>query len=169
MALVSTFVPHQAVLCCPELNNSPSCSASPPALRAELLAYNLPDVKSRFLSEHTPSGPSAFASQTQGLCLAGGLPLCSGSLLPVRGARTTSPPFLLSSVGLSSALGSGDSVLLVFWWFSGLFGQVWVESKWSAGRVEPSILLRRHLPQHFQECCFEGAHASQCLCQHYQQ
>ena len=45
-------------------------SSSLPALRAELLTYNLPDVKSRWLSEHTPSCPSAFASQTQGLCLA---------------------------------------------------------------------------------------------------
>ena len=34
-----------------------------------------------------------------------------------------------SSVGLLSMLGSGESVLLVFWWFSGLFRQVWVESK----------------------------------------
>ena len=58
-------------------------SSSPPALRAELLTYNLPDVKSRLLSEHTPSGPSAFASQTPGLCFAGGLPLHLGSLPPV--------------------------------------------------------------------------------------
>ena len=50
-------------------------SSSPPALRAELLAYNLPDVKSCLLSKHTPSGPSAFASQTRGLCFAGRLPL----------------------------------------------------------------------------------------------
>ena len=42
-------------------------SSSPPALRAELLTYTLPNVKSCLLSEHTPSGPSAFASQTQGL------------------------------------------------------------------------------------------------------
>ena len=45
--------------------------SSPPALRAELLAYNIPDVKSRLLSEHSPSGPSTFASQTRGLCFAG--------------------------------------------------------------------------------------------------
>ena len=99
-------------------------SSSPPVLRAELLAYNLPDVKSRLLSEHTPSGPSAFASQTWGLCLAGGLPLCPGSLPPVCVVCTASPPFLPSSLGLSSALGSRDSVLLVFWQFSGLFRQV---------------------------------------------
>ena len=96
----------------------------PSRFPAELLTYDLPDAKSRLLSDHTPSGPSAFASQTRGLCLAGRLPLRSGSLLPIRGARTTSPPFLPSSVGLSSALGSGDSVLLVFWRFSGLFRQV---------------------------------------------
>ena len=53
----------------------PPLSSSPPILLEELLAYNLPDVKSRSLSEHTPSGPSAFASQTQGFCLAGGPPL----------------------------------------------------------------------------------------------
>ena len=99
-------------------------SSSPPALRAELLAYNLPDIKSRSLSEHTLSGPSAFASQTWGLCFAGGLPLRPGSLPPVRVACTASLPFLASSVGLSSALGSGDSILLVFWQFSGLFRQV---------------------------------------------
>ena len=104
-------------------------SSSPPVLRAELLAYNLPDVKSCLLSEHTPSGPSAFASQTRGLCLAGGPPLHPSSLPPVRGARTASPPFLHSSMGLLCTLGSRESVLLVFWWFSGLSRQVWVESK----------------------------------------
>ena len=51
-------------------------SSSPPALRAKLLAYNLPDVKTCLLSEHTPSGLSTFASQTQGLCFASRLPLC---------------------------------------------------------------------------------------------
>ena len=55
-------------------------SSSPPALGAELLTYNLPDVKSRSLSKHTLSSPSTFASQTGGLCLAGGPPLCLGSL-----------------------------------------------------------------------------------------
>ena len=47
-------------------------SSSPPVLPAELLAYNLPDVKSRWLSEHTPWGPSASSSQTRGLRLEGG-------------------------------------------------------------------------------------------------
>ena len=79
-------------------------SSSPPVVRADLLTYNLPYFKSRLLSEHTPSGPSAFASQTRGLCLAGGPPLCPSSLPPVRVVRTTSPPFLPSSVGLSSTL-----------------------------------------------------------------
>ena len=122
-------------------------SSSPPALGAELLIYNLPGVKSRLLLEHTPPGPSAFVSQTQWLCFAGGLPLCPGSLLPVRGARTASPPFLPSFMGLSSTLGSGESVLLVFWRFSGLFRQVWVEFKYAAGHGEPSI----HLPSSSQK------------------
>ncbi|VFV18113.1 Hypothetical predicted protein [Lynx pardinus] len=69
-----------------------------PAFRAELLTYDLPDAKSRLLSEHSPSGPSAFASRTRGLCLAGEPPLRPGSLPPVRGARTASPPFLPSSM-----------------------------------------------------------------------
>ena len=104
-------------------------SSSPPALRAHLLTYNLPDVKSPLLSEHTPSGPSTFASQTRGLCLASRLPLHPSSLPPVHVARTASLPFLPSSVGLSSTLGSGEYVLLVLWRFSGLFRQVWVEYK----------------------------------------
>ena len=75
MALVSTFVPRQAELYCPGAQQlSLPLSPSLPTLRAELLTYNLLDVKSRSLSKHIPSGPSAFASQTRGLCLAGGLP-----------------------------------------------------------------------------------------------
>ena len=113
MALASAFVPRQTELCHPGAQQlSLPLSSSPPVLRAELLAYNLPDVKSRLLSEHASSGPSAFASQTRGLCLAGGWPLRPSSLPPVRGARTASPSFLPSSVGLSSALGSRNSVLL---------------------------------------------------------
>ena len=125
MALASAFVPHQTEVCCPGAQQlSLPLSSSLPAFGAELLTYDLPDVKWRLLSEHSPSGPSAFASQTRGLCLAGRLPLCPGSLPPVRGARTGSPPFLPSSVGLLSTLGSGESILLVFWQFSGLFRQV---------------------------------------------
>ena len=125
MALASAFVPHQTELCHSGAQQlSLPLSSILPAFRAELLTYDLPDSKSRLLSEHTPSGPSAFASQTRRLCLAGRLPLRLGSLPPIRGARTTSPPFLPSSVGLSSALGSGDSVLLILWRFSGLFRQV---------------------------------------------
>ena len=130
MALASAFVPRQTELCRPGAQSlSLLLFSNLSALLAELLAYNLPDVKSLLLSEHTPSGPSTFASQTQGLCLAGGPPLRPGSLPSVRGACTASPPFLPSSMGLSSVPGSGDSVLLVFWRFSGLFRQVWVESK----------------------------------------
>ena len=84
-----------------------------------------------------------------GSALQGRLPLHHpGSLLPARVACTASPPFLPSSVGLWSMLGSKESVLLDFWQFSGLFRQMWVESKWSAGRGEPSVLLCCHLPHH---------------------
>ena len=125
MALASAFVPHQTELCRQGAQQlSLPLSSSLPAFRAELLTYDLPDAKSRLLWEHSPSGPSAFASQTRGLCLAGEPPLRPSSLPPVRGARTASPPFLPSSVGLSSAFGSGDSVLLILWRFSGLFRQV---------------------------------------------
>ena len=125
MALASAFVPRQTELCRPGAQQlSLPLSSSLPAFRAELLTYDLPDAKSRLLSEHTLSGPSAFASHTWGLCLAGGPPLCPGSLPPVRAVHIASPPFLPSSMGLLSALGSGDSVLLVFWWFSGLVRQV---------------------------------------------
>ena len=130
MVLACAFVPLQAELCHPGLNNSPSrCPPGFPLSKQKLLTYNLSDVKSHLLSKHTPSGPSAFASQTRRLCFAGRLPLHPGSLPPVHGARTASPPFLPSSVGLSSMLVSGESVLLVFWWFPGLFRQVGVESK----------------------------------------
>ena len=124
----------------------PPVASSPLALQAELLTYNIPDAKFRWLSELTLSSPFAFVSQTWGSALPSGLPLhCPGSLPPVRVACTTSPPFLLSFVSLLSMLGSRYSVLLVFWWFSGLFGQTWVESKRSEGRSEPSVLLCCHL------------------------
>ena len=125
MALARAFVPCQTELCYPRAQPlSLLLSSSLPAFRTELLTYDLPDAKSFLLSEHTPSGPSTSASQTQGLCLAGRLPLSPGSLLPVRAVCTASLPFLPSSVGLSSALGSRDSFMLVFWWFSWLFRQV---------------------------------------------
>ena len=73
-------------------------------------------------------------------------PSLPGSLPPVHVTGTISPPFLYSSMGLLSMLGSGESILLVFCWFPELFRQMWVESKPSAGRHEPSILLHRHLP-----------------------
>ena len=94
MALASAFVPRQTELCHPGAQQlSLPLSSILPAFRAELLTYDLPDAKSRLLSEHSPSGPSTFASQTPGLCLASGLPLHPGSLPPVRGLRTASPPF----------------------------------------------------------------------------
>ena len=68
MALASAFVPHQTELCRPGAQQlSLPLSSSLPAFRAELLTYDLPDAKSRLLWEHSPSGPSAFASQTRGL------------------------------------------------------------------------------------------------------
>ena len=75
MALASAFVPHQTELCLQGARQlSLPLSSSLPAFRAELLTYDLPDAKSRLLWEHSPSGPSAFASQTRGLCLAGSRP-----------------------------------------------------------------------------------------------
>ena len=101
MALASAFVPRQAELCCPGAQQlSLPLSSSLPAFRAELLTNDLPDAKTRLLLEHTLSGPSAFASQTRGLCLASRLPLRPGYLQPVRAEHTASPPFLPSSVGL---------------------------------------------------------------------
>ena len=48
-------------------------SCPPHSLRAELLAFKIPDVKSCWVSELMQSGPSAFASQTLGAlpCLGG--------------------------------------------------------------------------------------------------
>ena len=119
MALASAFVPHQTELCRQGAQQlSLPLSSSLPTYRAELLTYDLPEAKSCLLWEHSPSGPSTFASQTRGLCLAGKPPLRPGSLPPVRGARTASLPFLPSSVGLSSAFDSGlrsANPLAVFW------------------------------------------------------
>ena len=67
-----------------------------------------------------------------GSALPGGLPLHHpGSLPPVHVPCNASPPFLPSSVDLLSMLGPRESVLLVFWQFSWLFRQMWVESKQS--------------------------------------
>ena len=72
MALANGFVPHQTELCRPGAQQlSLPLSSSLPAFRAELLTYDLPEAKSHLLWEHSQSGPSAFASQTRGLCLAG--------------------------------------------------------------------------------------------------
>ena len=107
MALVSAFVPRQAAPCCLGLKNFLPLSSSPPVLQADLLTYNLPDIKSHLLSEHIPSGPSVFVSQTRGLCFAVGLPLCPSSFPPVHVVGTASPHFLPSSVDLLSTLCSG--------------------------------------------------------------
>ena len=67
-------------------------SSGPPVLRAELLAHNLPDVTSHWLTEYTPSGPSAFASQTRGLCLAGHAGCPSTAPAPSRQSVERAPP-----------------------------------------------------------------------------
>ena len=93
MVLASVFFPRQTELCLPGAQQlSLPLSSSLPAFRAELLTYDLPDAKSSLLWEYTLSGPSAFASQTLGLCLArwAGCPSTPGSLPPVRVAGTTS-------------------------------------------------------------------------------
>ena len=48
-------------------------SCPPQSQKANLLTFNIPDVKSRWLSELMQSGPSTFASQTLGAlpCLPG--------------------------------------------------------------------------------------------------
>ena len=73
MVLPSTFVPCRAELSSRAQHLSLLVSSHHPALQAELLTYNIPDVMSRWLSELTQSGPSAFASQTLGAlsCWAG--------------------------------------------------------------------------------------------------
>ena len=89
MVLASAFVPRQTELCPGAQQLSLPLSSSLPAFRAELLTYDLPDAKSCLLSEHSPSGPSTFASQTQGLCLASRLPLLPA---PSRQSVQCAPP-----------------------------------------------------------------------------
>ena len=68
-------------------------SRPPHSPSAEPWTFNIPDVKSRWLSELTESGPSAF--RLGGSALPGGPPFRRpGSLPPVPVARTASPPFL---------------------------------------------------------------------------
>ena len=118
MALASAFVPRQTELCRPGAQQlSLPLSSSLPAFRAELLIYDLPDAKSGFLSEHTPSGPSACKPDS-GLCLAGGPPLRLGSLLTVRGVhRLAALPTLFSGPLVCSWLWGLRSAnpLAVFW------------------------------------------------------
>ena len=81
---------HQAELCRQGAQQlSLPLSSSLPAFRAELLTYDLPDAKSCLLWEHSLSGPSAFVSQTQGLCLAGEPPL---RLAPSHQSMERAPP-----------------------------------------------------------------------------
>ena len=72
MGLASAFVPRQAELYPSRAQQLSLLESSHPPCspRADLLTFNIPDVKSCWLSEHTPSGPSTLASQTWGLCLA---------------------------------------------------------------------------------------------------
>ena len=73
MALASTFVPPTKLSSVFQGSTTlpPGVLLPSPLSRAELLTFNIPDVKSRWLSELTESSPFAFASQTRGLCLAG--------------------------------------------------------------------------------------------------
>ena len=122
------------------MSSHPLCS-----LGAELLTFNLSDVKSHWLSELIQSSPSTFASQSQGLCLArqaAPLPrLLPTSAFSVHGLSAF--PILFCGPLVYAWL--PESVLLVLWQFSGLFRLMWVESKQSAGQGEPSFLLRHHL------------------------
>ena len=126
MALASAFVPRQTEHCRPGAQQlSLPLSPSLPGFRAELLTYDLTDAKWRLLSEHSPSGPSAFASQTRGSAWLASHPSTPApSRQSVEGTPPLRPPFLPSSVGLSSGLGSRVSVLLILWRFSGFFRQV---------------------------------------------
>ena len=90
MALASAFVLRQSELCRPGAHQlSLPLSSSFPAFRAELLTYDLPDVKSCLLSEHTLCGPSAFAGQTWGLAWPAG---CPSAPAPSRQSVQRAPP-----------------------------------------------------------------------------
>ena len=116
MALVSAFVPRQTELCPSRAQQqSLPLSSNLPAFRAGLLTYNLPDVKSRLLSEHTLSGASAFASQIWGLCFASGLPFrpsspCSAHCLSALPTLFPGPLIYTWPQRIHSA-----SLLAVFW------------------------------------------------------
>ena len=69
-------------------------SSSPPVLQAELLAYNLPDVKSYLLSEHTPPAPSLLQASLRGSAW----PACRPSApAPSRQSIELAPPHRPSS------------------------------------------------------------------------
>ena len=131
MALVSAFVPPpQAELCHLGLNNSPSCC--PLALCS--LSRDV-DITFQVLS---PAGcqntlcpaPPLLQVRLEDFALPGGLAAPPPPWLPPASpCRVHCLSALPSSVGLLSTLGSGESILLVFWWFSGLFRPMCVESK----------------------------------------
>ena len=89
-------------------------SRPPHSLRAELLTFNVPDVKSFWLSECTDSSPSAFASQTWGLYLAGGgaPPL----LWPPPTSPCSMPPLCRGPVVYPWLRRVHSAILLVVFW-----------------------------------------------------
>ena len=124
MVLVSAFVPRQAELCRPGLNNSPSHRLPAFPLSEQSCSLTTFQVLSPACHQNTlllapPLLPARLGASAWPVG-------CPSVLVPPASPveRTASPPFLPSSVGLSSALGSGESILLVFWKFSGLFRQV---------------------------------------------
>ena len=71
--LPAPLFPHRALSFQGSITLPPASSRPPCSPGVELLSFNIPDVKSLWLSELTESGPSAFASQTSGAlpCRAG--------------------------------------------------------------------------------------------------
>ena len=123
MALASAFVPHQTELCRPGLSNSPSLC--PPAFPLSEQSCSL--ITSQMLSR------ACCRNTLRPLCF------CKPDLGALLGRQAAPPPRLPPaspcSVHRLSALptlfrgplvcaGSRDSILLVFWRFSGLFKQV---------------------------------------------
>ena len=123
MAQASTFVPRGAELCLRGLNTSPSqCPPTLPALQEQHCSLLTFQRLSPTDCQNSCS-PALLLLQVRlgGSALPGQLPLHPD---PICVASTTSPPFLPSSVGLLSMLGFGESILLDFWWFSGLLRQM---------------------------------------------
>ena len=131
MALPRAFVPHRAELCLLGLNTSPShCPLALPLSEQSCWLITFQMLSPTGCQNSCSPASPLLQVRLGGSALLGRLPLHHpGSLPPVPVVPTASPPFLPSSVGLSSMLGSRESVQLVFWQFSGLFRQMWVESK----------------------------------------